>query len=296
MYGTFWRSVKAIGPAVVLMVVTVVVVVAGTAVSASAQAPVGTASRMPAAERQSLSAAGAFTDHPVQFMLLGDSLSLTLAVGLEQQSVPRYGVQVINREELGCDLDDLNAIVDGNVDSPESNCRYWRTLWKSYIDQIDPEVVGVLVGRWDITDHIDNGKVVYIGQPAWDAHLYDEINQAVSILSSKGARVVLFTMPYIDPAEAPNGSTYPENQSSRVDEFNQILAQVVKHRSNVATLVDLNKQLDPGGTYQAVIDGVTVRWADGIHISKPGGEWLQPFILPTVAKLGLAVRDGTPGN
>ena len=61
-------------------------------------------------------------------------------------------------------------------------------------------------------------------------------------------------------------------------------------------MVDLNKQLDPEGHFQTVIDGMTVRWADGIHISKPGGEWLQPFILPTVAQLGLAARGAGAGT
>jgi hypothetical protein len=26
---------------------------------------------------------------------------------------------------------------------------------------------------------------------------------------------------------------------------------------------------------------------DGIHISKAGGEWLQPLLLPEIARLGL---------
>ena len=44
----------------------------------------------------------------------------------------------------------------------------------------------------------------------------------------------------------------------------------------VVTVVDRNWMLDPDGHFQSVVDGVTVRWADGIHISKDGGEWLQP--------------------
>ena len=61
-------------------------------------------------------------------------------------------------------------------------------------------------------------------------------------------------------------------------------------RKNVATLIDLNTMVDPNGRYQAVIDGVTVRNTDGIHLTKAGGEWLQPAILRTVAALGLAAR------
>ncbi len=83
----------------------------------------------------------------------------------------------------------------------------------------------------------------------------------------------------------------PDDNPIRVTEFNDIVTSVARERSQVVTLIDLNKILDPGGHFQAVIDGVTVRWADGIHISKPGGEWLQPALLPTVAELGLQDRS-----
>jgi peptidoglycan/LPS O-acetylase OafA/YrhL len=288
MYGTFWRSLKAIGPAVVLMGVTVVVIIVGTVVPATAA--VNVRSTLSSSERQALSAAHAFTTKPIRFLLLGDSLAASLDFGLPVRSVPHYGVRVINESVLGCDLDDLPARVDGNVDQPESACRQWRTLWAHQVAQYEPDVVGLLVGRWDITDHFDHGHIVSIGQPAWDAHLESEINDAVSILSSHGAKVVLFTMPYIDPTSS-NGVTYPENSPQRVDEFNDIVKKVAAKRREVATVVDLNALLDPHGKFQPVIDGVTVRWADGIHISEPGGLWLQPRVLPTVAQLGLDARS-----
>jgi hypothetical protein len=258
---------------------------------APATAAVRVKDAMPTAERQALTASKAFSTHPVKFLLVGDSLAFTLAVGLNVSSVNRYGVRLIDKTVLGCDLDDLRAIADGNITYPVSPCTAWRTLWRDQVAQYRPDVVGLLIGRWDITDHLDNGTVVHIGQPAWDEHLAQEIDQAVSIFSGYGAKVVLFTMPFIDPPQtAPDGAIYPENEPQRVTEFNQILTSVAKRRSNVVTVIDLNKVLDPEGHFQSVIDGVTVRWADGIHISEPGGEWLQPAILPTVGRLGLAAR------
>ncbi len=290
MYGTFWRSLRAAVPATALLVATVAVVVAGTVVPATAAVRV--ADSMPAVERQSLTAAGAFTTKPVRFLLLGDSVALTLGVGLQLGSVERFGVQVINRGDLGCDLDDLQGIADGNITTPVSACKDWRTFFADQVNLNHPDVVGLLVGRWDITDHLDGGRIVHIGQPAWDAHLRAEIGQVVDVLSARGAKVVLFTMPDIDPPqEAPNGSTYPENDPVRVTEFNDIVGDVARQHSRVVTVVDLHRLLDPGGHFRSVIDGVTVRWADGIHISKPGGEWLQPRILPTVAQLGLSARS-----
>jgi hypothetical protein len=44
------------------------------------------------------------------------------------------------------------------------------------------------------------------------------------------------------------------------------------------------------------VDGLTVRTSDGIHITEPAGQWLQPRILPTVAKLGLEARAAAPAG
>ncbi len=158
-------------------------------------------------------------------------------------------------------------------------------------------MVGVLIGRWSTTDHLENGTDVHIGEPGWDAHLYDEIDEVVKVLSARGAKVVLFTMPDIDPPQmAPNGLPFPENDPVRTPEFNAILDKVAKNNGQTVTIIDLNKRLDPHGTFQLVVDGTAVRWPDGIHISKPGGEWLQPFVLPTVAQLGLIARAAGAGS
>ncbi|MGH9081051.1 MAG: acyltransferase family protein [Acidimicrobiales bacterium] len=293
MYGTFWRSLRAAVPATALVVTTVGVVIAGTVVptAATATAAVRPTASMPASERQALTSAGAFTTNPVRFLLLGDSLAVTLGFGLHVQSVSRFGVQVVDRGELGCDLDDLRSIVDGNIMVPVSDCKDWRASFGKEVALNRPDVVGLLLGRWDITDHLDDGRIVHIGQPAWNAHLTAEIEQVVHLLSAHGAKVVLLTMPDLDPSqEAPNGSQYPENDPNRVTEFNRILADVAKRNSDVVSVIDLNRMLDPKGHFQTVEDGVTVRWADGIHISEPGGEWLAPQILPAVAQLGLDHR------
>jgi len=224
---------------------------------------------------------------PVRFMVVGDSIATTLAVGLAADSVPRFGVEVVDQTALGCDLDDLDAYTDGNLDIPVSPCVHWASVWRSSLSSVHPDVVGVLLGRWEITDHVDGGQLVHIGQPAWDAHLTDELRQVVAVLSSTGAKVVLFTMPYLGVPPTPNGTVYPENGPVRVAAFNRLLAEVAKERPGVVTLVDLNRLLDPAGHFQPVIDGITVRWADGIHISQDGGQWLQQFVLPTVRRLGL---------
>ena len=63
----------------------------------------------------------------------------------------------------------------------------------------------------------------------------------------------------------------------------------------VASVIDLNRMLDPGGVYRSTIDTVPVRDDDQEHISLYGGMFLRPEILPTLVQDGLAheqLRNG----
>ena len=55
-----------------------------------------------------------------------------------------------------------------------------------------------------------------------------------------------------------------------------------------ASVIDLNRLLDPAGKYTSYLDGVRVRNPDDEHISVLGGELLRPLVLPTLERLGLA--------
>jgi hypothetical protein len=296
MEGVFWRTLRAAGPAVACLGATVVVVVAGTVVPASAAVAVRThpsRSALPPAVHDRLESAGAFTGHPVRFLLVGDSLAITMSVGLAVDSVPDYGVQVIDEGVFGCDYDSSPTYSEGQLVTPYTSCLQWRTLYASDIAQSRPDVVGLLTGRWSLTDRVVDGQTVHVGQPAWDAHLVAEYAGVVRFLAFQGVKVVLFNLPYFDPPQdAPDGSVYPENQPSRVVAFDKVLDEVAAIDRGEVTLVDLHTILDPAGHFQTVVDGVDARWPDGIHITPAGGEWLQPRVLPAVALLGLEARDG----
>jgi hypothetical protein len=228
---------------------------------------------------------------PVRFLLVGDSVALTMGMGLGVDSLQRYGVDFLDEGTLGCDLDDLPVDLSGAVVPPTPGCLDWWSTWSGWVSDFHPDVVGMLVGRWEVSDHFYNGQWVHVGDPVWDAHLVVEINAAINIFSADGAKVVLFTMPYVDPSqEAANGTPFSENDPARAQAFNAVLEGVAKHRSSLVTLIDVNRMLDPSGQYQAVVDGVIARTTDGIHISVPGGELHQPRVLPTVARLGRRAR------
>ncbi len=288
-------GVAALGTAAALVVATV----APVAAAGAAQEVTGVSSaihRLTAAGTHPGSASAA-PSGPVRFLLVGDSVAMTMGMGLGVDDVSRYGVDELDAGTLGCDLDDLEVNLSGQVGAATPGCLDWWSTWSDWVADFHPDVVGLLIGRWEVSDHLYDGQWVHVGDPKWDAHLMNEINVAIDIFTAGGAKVVLFTMPYMDPSvEAADGTPFSENDPARATVFNQLLKSVASRRSSQVTVVDLNRILDPGGRYQAVVDGLTVRTSDGIHITEPAGQWLQPRILPTVAKVGLEARAAAPAG
>jgi peptidoglycan/LPS O-acetylase OafA/YrhL len=289
-----WRAglagtVAVVGTAVVVVVATTVP--SGGASPAPAVTASGVSPSIPAAETAGLRARHAFTTDPERFVLLGDSVALTLRLGLQIDSVRRYGVKMYPGAWLGCDLDpNLPVMGNGVVNETSPGCLGWPTKWPRFVDEDRATVVGILLGRFELLSHFYKGRWTYVGQREWDEHLTAELDLAISLVSRQGARVALFTAPYDSETEAADGSVLPENEPSRVDAYNRLLEEVAAAHRGVVTLVDLNRILDPAGHYTETVDGVRVRYYDGVHITIAGGLWLQSRLLPEIARLGLEDR------
>jgi len=243
-------------------------------------------------EHSALESAGAYGTHPVRLLLLGDSIALTLGMGLSVDAQRQYGVEVTDEATLGCDLDpQLQVFTSGAAGPATQGCDNWRGLWPFLVAGQRPQVVALGLGRWEIADHLFDGHWVHIGEPAWDGHLNEDLQSAIDILHSFGAKVVLFTMPYIDPrGRQSDGQPWSEDTPDRVRAFNTLLRQVAAAHPGVVSLLDLNHMLSPKGKYTSSVSGVDVRSTDGIHVSLDGGEWLQRQILPAVDRID--VGDG----
>ena len=148
-------------------------------------------------------------------------------------------------------------------------CDAWPSRWSQRINHDRPDVVLLIVGRWEIVDRMHEGRWTAIGDPAYDAYLRGELDRALDILGSTGARVVVTTEPYNRRGEKPDGSLYPEDDPDRVDDWNTLLRRVVGQRPNV-TVLDLNKKLAPNGAYTTKVDGIRMR-SDGVHPDPRGG-------------------------
>ena len=206
--------------------------------------------------------------------VFGDSIAWTLMRYLPQTP----GLDFADYTTIGCGIargGPYEYVGQELEQKPE--CDSWPGRWAQRIAHARPDVVLLMVGRWEVVDRMNEGRWTHIGEPAYDAYLRGELNRSLDILGSTGARIVVTTEPYNRRAEKPDGSLYPEDQPVRVERWNTLLRSVVAPRPN-ASVLDLNDKLSPNGYYQTKVDGIRMR-SDGVHPTPEAVEWLTPWLV-----------------
>jgi len=193
-----------------------------------------------------------------------------------------YAVKVTNGGIVGCGVALGTAVrSDGQTSPVPGSCYRWQATWQATLDQARPAVAVVLLGRWELLDRQLNGVWQHIGEPSFDTYLAQQLDLAIDTAGSDGAAVVVCTAPYFQGLEPPQGGTYPENESVRVDLWNELVRQAVARHPGTQ-LFDLNALMSPDGRYTDAVDGVAVRSSDGVHFSVAAGAVVGPALLPFV--------------
>ena len=158
----------------------------------------------------------ATSSKPVKVLLVGDSLAGSLGVGLAEEARP-YGVQVVNEGSPACSLSMQAQIrVLFYTVSPSAPCDVGGNpnslfdTWRTWVDAYNPDVV-VYLARGETFDQEVGGQWQNLGEPAFDEYVTNRFRQAVAVLGSKGASVVLMTTPYYDSGDSPSGTPWPED-------------------------------------------------------------------------------------
>jgi len=246
------------GPAAVVAVTVIVVVGtgSGTVATAPQAAPplAGTAS-------------------PAQtVLLLGDSTATTLGIGLSLDA-DRYGANLIDKGILGCGVAEMPDVLVRGVEAdvaPACNPSMpaggkWPVLWGGWIVRYHPSIVAILAGRWEVSTVKWRGQWTDILHAAFAGYVRQQLQQAVDVASTGGAHVDLFTAPCYDSGEQSDGAPWPEDDSDRLDAYNDLVRKVAAANPQQASLVDLDGVVCPGGRFASAIAGVTVRAPDGVH-------------------------------
>jgi peptidoglycan/LPS O-acetylase OafA/YrhL len=211
--------------------------------------------------------------------VFGDSVAWTLMRYLP----PTPGLSFSNYTTIGCGVARGGPYrYAGETLNQKPECDDWPARWAQRINHDRPDVVLLIVGRWEVVDRVNEGNWTHIGDDTYDAYLRGELQRALDILTSTGARVVVTTEPYNRRGERADGSLYPEDQPVRSDRWNTLLRSVIGKRPNV-TLLDLNKKMCPDGYYTNKVDGIKMRM-DGVHPTPEAVKWLTPWLTDALER------------
>jgi peptidoglycan/LPS O-acetylase OafA/YrhL len=205
--------------------------------------------------------------------VFGDSVAWTLMRYLP----PTAGLSFTNYTTIGCGVARGGPYrYAGETLNQKPECDAWPSRWSQRINHDRPDVVLLIIGRWEVVDRVNEGDWTHIGDDAYDAYLRGELQRALDILTSTGARVVVTTEPYNRRGERADGSLYPEDQPARADRWNTLLRSIIGKRPDV-TVLDLNEKLCPNGYYTTKVDGIKMR-SDGVHPTPEAVKWLTPWL------------------
>lgn len=223
-------------------------------------------------------------------MLIGDSVALTLGAGFERVEPPT--LEMKNASVLGCGVIRGDAGIGGRWYPNAANCERWSSSWAELIQREQARGVVAFWGAWDMYDWRVTGEVLRWGTPELDRFLTSELDHAVTVLASTGARVVLLTAPYF---EQPDLLTRVDRYQSlfergRADHWNELLRGVAQAHADVVTVVDLHAYLAPHGELLGSIAGVDNIRTDGIHFSPQEADVVARWLSPKIVRFANQVR------
>lgn len=221
-------------------------------------------------------------NRPLRAVVFGDSVvrsAVEPILGLGRER----GIELIDEGVLGCGVARGGPYRYFGSTLPETaGCSQWPDRWRKVLASARPDVVVIMVGRWEIMDRTHDGSFTHVGDAPFDRYLEDELRLAVRVGRESGAHVVLCTAPYFKRGERPDGGLWPEDETGRVDRFNELVRLVAGegHKDDV-TLADFGHVLNPDGAFTTSVNGVKVRY-DGVHLTSSGARLAAPVILDAI--------------
>ena len=257
----------------------------GASTSAEATGPEPPAASAPAAAAPAAAAptSGPATPPPMRIAIFGDSTALTAGVGFYPHAI-RAGLATFSPGDvvLGCGVSRFEQSRVDVVIRPREECRDWRTLWPTLVDAGGIDVALLMSSVWELPDSVlADGTAGAIGDPAIDAFIRAEFTDAVDVLASTGALVVLVNTPPFGSQSDDGRNEYVDRQydPQRTARLNELLAEVAASRPGTAAVLDLAS---------ALADRVEDRSLrpDGVHYDQAEfAEFTESWFMPELRRI-----------
>jgi len=231
--------------------------------------------------------------------MFGDSTALMSSWGLLTDLTRTGRAEFVEGfTGLGCAvLRTQTRRIAGEVESTDPTCNNWAGVWKRQLDAIQPDVVIVQTGSWDVADRqiAEDPAWRVPGDPLFDAFAVSEMLAALDVLTSGGAVVVWLTSP------APGAVAYESERVQRFDpaprhrRLNELIRQLPGLRPGQVEVVDLAAWMadqSPGEDRRLRPDGVHFEHDTSMEVCArylcdavlAGARQLRPGPPPTTTK------------
>ncbi|MEZ5143151.1 MAG: SGNH hydrolase domain-containing protein [Acidimicrobiales bacterium] len=222
----------------------------------------------------------------------GDSMPYILGLETAKDGVDTgAGFRTFLAAVPGCGITGGELQNYGHGQVQDAGCRSWPELWKDQVDAHDPRVSVLLAWGWELYDRketVDGATRLYeVGTPEWEERLADAVQYGIDVLSARGGKVVILTLPCVDAQI--DTATKPNTQATeqwRVAAVNRVVRRVGAANPDTTAVLDLAGYLCPDGSYRARIDQVPMS-EDSVHFTWEGArqiwqDWLAPQLRPMV--------------
>jgi hypothetical protein len=129
-----------------------------------------------------------------------------------------------------------------------------------------------------------HGKVVHLGQPAFDATVEAQIERYIQVLGAGQTPILFLSVPFADPRPEPDGSPAPAGSVARHTVINSLLRTAAATDPSEVGVLNIDRVVSPGNRYQRRVNGQLCRF-DGIHFAIYCSELLAPDVLSTVRRM-----------
>ncbi len=304
--GTFlrqWRAFVAVPSAVGVVLIAMVAATVGTTGAASSSSgPIPDCiGATGCASTTTTSSVPSAAGPPVRVLLFGDSIALTLGVGLANPTLQsKYNYLLSDDGILGCGVvmgPEVELMGARYATPPACNgsafqngtklsLQPWPFQWLNAMAVTHPNVVVLLAGRWEVVDREYQGQWTNILNPTYAAYVKHQLELTSALVTAAGVHMVFLTTPCTDEGESPDGAPWPEDNPARQAAYNKLVRQVAAEHPQTDSVVDLAAVTCPGGKFSTSVDGVAIRRTDGVHFTDAGGVVLGPKIMPAIIASG----------
>jgi hypothetical protein len=229
-------------------------------------------------------------------LVVGDSLAWVVSTGLRDWGAS-HSFSSLSAPNPGCGVARQGtADYLGLHGSVAAACPSLSEVITSKVASLHPTSLVIMSSGRDLADiTLPDGSTEHIGEAGFDRHLLSDLNQVISVATSKGIPVIWLLEPHMRANVSSDSSwkQYPENDPVRMDELNTLIERAVAGAPPGSSVraIDLGAfaRSHPGGEFDPAFR------PDGAHFSPAGNldvaRWLGPQLECSTAR-----AQGTPAS